>query len=302
MHNFIFQLTLRRYVEKFKTKGISGLLEFHYIGGRSQLNILQQNELKSYLKINTQTKAKDIVLYIKKQYKISYSVIGVTKLLHRLGFSYKKPKVIPGKADYDKQKEFLNTYKEIKSELKNNDQLYFLDSTHPQHNTTLSYGWILKGHENDKFIKTNTGRERLNLSGAFSLNIHQAVVRSEKTINSTAIIKLLNRLIKLQPDGKIHLILDNASYYHADIIRDWKSHHYRVKFHFLPPYSPNLNLIERLWRFFHQKVTNNHYFETYAEFKNTSLKFFKNLGKYKKELSTLMTDNFQLIPNLKLQY
>ena len=299
MHNIIFQLTLRRYVEKFKTKGISGLLEFHYIGGRSQLNILQQNELKSYLKINTQTKAKDIVLYIKKQYKISYSVIGVTKLLHRLGFSYKKPKVIPGKADYDKQKEFLNTYKEIKSELKNNDQLYFLDSTHPQHNTTLSYGWILKGHENDKFIKTNTGRERLNLSGAFSLNIHQAVVRSEKTINSTAIIKLLNRLIKLQPDGKIHLILDNASYYHADIIRDWKSHHYRVKFHFLPPYSPNLNLIERLWRFFHQKVTNNHYFETYAEFKNTSLKFFKNLGKYKKELSTLMTDNFQLIPNLK---
>lgn len=82
-----------------------------------------------------------------------------------------------------------------------------------------------------------------------------------------AIIKLLNRIIKLKPRGKVHLILDNATYYHADIIKDWKSHHHRVKFHFIPPYSPNLNLIERLWRFFHQKVTNNHYFETYAEFK-----------------------------------
>lgn len=295
------EATLRRYVDKFKEKGVSGLLEFHYVGGRSQLNILQQNGLKAYLKINTQTRAKDIVLYIKKQYKISYSIIGVTKLLHRLGFSYKKPKVIPGKADYVKQKEFLKTYREIKSKLKNNDQLYFLDSTHPQHNTTLSYGWVLKGHENDKFIKTNTGRERLNLSGAFSLNSHRAIVKSEKTIDAVAVIKLLNRVAKLQPHGKIHLILDNATYYHADIIRDWKSHHYRVKFHFLPPYSPNLNLIERLWRFFHQKVTNNHYFETYTEFKKTSLKFFKNLDYYKEELTTLMTDNFQLVPNFKLQ-
>ncbi|PIV08006.1 IS630 family transposase [Candidatus Roizmanbacteria bacterium CG03_land_8_20_14_0_80_39_12] len=295
------EVTLRRYVEKFKEKGMSGLLEYHYTGGRSQLNIFQQNELRDYLQINTQTKAKDIVLYVKNQYKISYSVIGITKLLHRLGFSYKKPKVIPGKADYAKQKEFLDTYKEIKSKLKTNDQIYFLDSTHPQHNTTLSYGWILKGHENDKFIKTNTGRERLNLTGAFSLSTYQAVVKSEKTINSQMILKLLNRLIKLQPQGKIHLVLDNASYYHADIIQDWKSHHYRVKFHFLPPYSPNLNLIERLWRFFHQKITNNHYFETYAEFKKTSLKFFRNLDSYKEELTTLMTDNFQLVPNLKLQ-
>lgn len=295
------EVTIRRYVEKFKEKGEVGLLEYRYTGGQSQLNIIQQNELKDYLKINTQTRAKDIALYIKKQYKISYSVIGVTKLLHRLDFTYKKPKVIPGKANYLKQKEFLNKYKEIKSKLKDNDQLYFLDSTHPQHNTTPSYGWILKGKENDKFIKTNTGRERLNLSGAFSLNTQKAVVRSEKTINAVTVIRLLDKIVKLQPRGKIHLILDNATYYHADIVKDWKSHHYRVKFHFIPPYSPNLNLIERLWRFFHQKVTNNHYFETIAEFKKASLKFFRNLDLYKEELSTLMADNFQLIPNLKLQ-
>ena len=87
------ETTLRRYVEKFKEKGIDGLLEYHYTGGRSQLNILQQKELKIYLKINTQTRAKDVVKYIKKQYGFSYSVIGVTKLLHRLGFTYKKPKI-----------------------------------------------------------------------------------------------------------------------------------------------------------------------------------------------------------------
>ena len=295
------EVTLRRYVEKFKKKGIEGLLEYHYAGGRSQLNIFQQNELKAYLKINTQTKAKDVVEHIKKEYGFSYSTIGVTKLLHRLGFSYKKPKIIPGKANLEIQKEFLIKYKEIKSKLKNNDQLYFLDSTHPTHNTTPSYGWILKGHENDKFIKTNTGRARLNLNGALNLNKHDAVVLEEKTVNSKATIHLFKRLIVKHPTGKIYLILDNASHHHSKAVTSWLKKHRRLRTVFLPPYSPNLNLIERLWRFFHMKVTNNQYFETYAEFRKTSLKFFRNLDRYKEELSTLMTDNFQLIPNLKLQ-
>lgn len=295
------EVTLRRYVEKFKEKGASGLLEYHYTGGRSQLNITQQNELKVYLKINTQTRAKDVVEYIFKTYGIKYSTIGVTKLLHRLGFTYKKPKVIPGKADYVRQEEFLKQYEEIKSKLKNNDQVYFLDSTHPTHNTTLSYGWILKGKKNDKFIKTNTGRERLNLNGALNLKKHTAVVIEEKTIDFKATIRLFKKLEKKHPKGKIYLILDNASYHHANGVKLWLKKHRRLKTVFLPTYSPNLNLIERLWRFFHQKVTNNHYFETFEEFRRTSLRFFKNLDSYQKELSTLMTDNFQLIPNLQLQ-
>lgn len=295
------EVTIRRYVEKFKEKGVMGLLEYRYTGGRSQLNTVQQNELKSYLKINTQTRAKDVVEYVLKTYGIKYSTIGITKLLHGLGFTYKKPKVIPGKANLDKQKEFLNKYEEIKSHLKNNDQVYFLDSTHPQHNTTPSYGWILKGKINDKFIKTNTGRERLNLNGALNLKNHSALVIEEKTIDSKATIKLFKRLIKEHPKGKIYLILDNASHHHSKAVTIWLKKHRRLKTVFLPAYSPNLNLIERLWRFFHQKVTNNHYFETFAEFRKTSLKFFKNLDSYKEELLTLMTDNFQLIPNLQLQ-
>lgn len=295
------EITLRRYVEKLKEKGVDGLLEFHYAGGRSQLDILQQNELKAYLKINTQTRARNVSEYILKTYGIKYSIIGVTKLLHRLNSSYKKPKIVPGKTNLNKQKEFLKQYGKIKSKLKINDQVYFLDSTHPTHNTRPSYGWILKGHENDKFIKTNTGRERLNLNGALNLNKHDAVVIEEKTINSSATIHLFKRLIKKHETGKIYLILDNASHHHSKTVTHWLRKHRRLKTVFLPPYSPNLNLIERLWRFFHMKVTNNHYFETYDEFRKSSLRFFRNLDYYKEELSTLMTDNFQLIPNLKLQ-
>lgn len=295
------EVTLRRYVDKLKEKGIDGLLEYRYVGGKPQLNIVQQNELKVYLKINTQTRAKDVAEYILKTYGVNYSIIGVTKLLHRLDFTYKKPKVIPGKANLDKQKEFLKQYEEIKSELKDNDQLYFLDSTHPTHNTTPSYGWILKGKKNDKFIKTNTGRERLNLNGALNLKNHKTLVLEEKTIDSGATVRLCKRLLKEHPKGKIYLVLDNASHHHSKAVKLWLKKHRRLKTVFLPAYSPNLNLIERLWRFFHQKVTNNYYFETFDEFRKTSLKFFKNLDFYREELQTLMTDNFQLIPNLQLQ-
>ncbi len=288
------EITMRRYMKVYKKKGVKGLLELHYQGGQTKLTVTQEIELKIYLTQNTKRTAKEICSHIEEKYKIKFSVIGVTKLLHRLGFSYKKPKVIPGKADSLKQAEFVAKYKEIKCSLKSHDQIYFVDSTHPEHNTKPSCGWILKGKMNDKIIKTNTGREKLNLAGALSLNDNKAVVLSEKTINKFVTLKLIRKLEKNQPKGKIYLILDNASYHHAKLVTNYVRRK-RVKLIFLPSYSPNLNTIERLWKFFHIQITYNHYFETFEEFKRESLKFFKNLSKYKPELDTLLTDNFQLL-------
>ncbi|MCX6706212.1 MAG: IS630 family transposase [Candidatus Woesebacteria bacterium] len=297
----IDDVTVRRYCKKYCHKGIDGLLEMHYTGGSTRLTLVQEQKLKLFLTTNTKRTAKEIVDHIVKAYQVKFSTIGITKLLHRLGFSYKKPKIVPGKANWQKQTEFLERYGEIKSTLRDNDQIYFIDSTHPSHNTKPSYGWILKGKANDKFVKTNSGRERLNLNGALNLKDKTAVVLEEKTINKLAVIKLLKKLDRLHPTGNIYLILDNASYHHAKIVTSWFSKHQRFKPIYLPPYSPNLNLIERLWGFFHRTVLWNHYFETVREFKQASLKFFKNLDLYQEELSTLLTDNFQLIPNLNLQ-
>lgn len=290
------EITLRRYVEKFQKKGIDGLLEFHYTGGQTKLTPVQEQELKSYLQENTKRTVKEVVEVIQKRYGIKFSIIGATKLLHRLGFTYKKPKIIPGKADRLSQEQFLHTYQKIKTNLGLNDQIYFGDATHPEHNTKPSYGWILKGKNNDKFIKTNSGRERLNLNGALNLKDQRTVVLQEETINSDSTIRLLKRLGKVQPKGKIYLVLDNASHHHSRQVKLWLKGRRRFKLVFLPTYSPNLNPIERLWRFFHLKVTWNRYFETFEEFKRQTLKFFRNLKRYKTELNSLLTDNFQLVP------
>lgn len=290
------EVTLRRYVQLFQEKGMEGLLEYRYQGSKSKLSNTQLVSLEKYLTTNTLTTASQIRDYIFKNYQKKYSLIGATKLLYRMGFSYKKPKIMPGKASHELQQQFLETYKELKKELEEKDKVYFTDATHPTHNTNPSYGWIKKGKKNDVYIKSNTGRKRINLLGALNIVSKQALVIEKETIDAEAIICLLQKLWESQKQGRIYFILDNARYHHANKVKNWLLHHPRVKLIFLPPYSPNLNIIERLWRFYHQKITNNHYFETFQEFKKTTMIFFTNLTDYKTELNTLLTENFQTLP------
>lgn len=290
---FLDDTTIRRYQKEYEEGQLKTLLEDNYKGGNSLLSVIQQTELKTHLSGNLYHCAKDIVDYLKQKYSVTYTTEGLVHLLHHLGFSYKKTKQVPGKADIQKQEAFLKEYEIIKQNMKENDELYFLDGTHPQHNTMLAYGWILKGEE--KEVKTNTGRQRLNLNGALNGKDHTAVVLSEETINAEAIINLIKALEQKHPEaGKIHCIADNAKYNHAKIVTEYLKTS-RVKIHYLPPYAPNLNLIERLWKFFHKKTLYNHYYPTYEEFKNTSLDFFKNMNQYSKELDTLLTENFHII-------
>ena len=64
---------------------------------------------------------------------------------------------------------------------------------------------------------------------------------------------------------------------------------------FLPPYSPNLNLIERFWKFFKKQVLYNQYYETFNEFKAACEEFFENPSQYTDQLRSLLTDNLQII-------
>lgn len=259
------ETTIRRYVNQFKTEGLDGLLKFHYSGGQTKLTQAQELELKTHLSQGETIflTAKAVADYVKHYYHIRYSVIGITKLLHRLGFVYKKPKLVPAKADPVKQQAFLDEYFKIKAELNAEDQIYFLDATHPQHNTRPSMGWILKG--TDKLIKSNTGRDRLNLNGALNAKTLEVVIREDERINSISTINLLDQLLDKHPAGRIYLIWDNARYYYSKDVTHYLKAHPRLVPKFLPSYSPNLNLIERLWRLFHQKTLYNQFYQTFPE-------------------------------------
>lgn len=286
-------ITIRRYEKQYEKVGVDGLIECRYFGSKGLLTKVQEMGLTTHLKQQTYQTVKEICLYAQKHYHKSYSVEGMTHLLHRLGFVYKKTKRIPGKLNPAKQQEFMATYEELKQTKKGNDRIYFIDSTHPQHNSYPSYGWIYKG--NTKTVKGNTGRKRLNLNGALNLEDLEVIVLEEKTINTGAVIHLFLTLEEKQPRGIIYTIIDNAKYHRSKQIKIFLKKHKRIKPVYLPTYSPNLNIIERLWLFFHKKMLYNKYYETFPQFKTKVLRFFQHIEKYKPELQTLLTDSFQTI-------
>jgi len=285
--------TIRRWHAIFKDKGINSLLSDHYTGGTCKLTEGQQQKLVCHLENNVYLTAKEVCAYVSKQFRVEYTVKGMTSLLHNLGFHYKKPKHIPGKADIEAQLEFVNTYEKLKKKKKEEDRIYFVDGVHPLHNSQPAYGWIRKG--TDMVIPSNTGRQRLNLNGAYNIEDHKAIIQEAESINAQSTVSLLEEMMRNQPLGMIYVILDNARYYRSEMVRVFVKKNKRIKLVFLPPYSPNLNIIERLWKFFKKHVTYNTYYEKFAVFREYCLRFFKNLDKYRPELETLMTDNFQLI-------
>ncbi len=284
--------TSRHYYERYQQGGGQALLNDNYSGAEPKLTDHQMSELERYLEDRLVPDAKSVIAHIDKQYKVRYSASGVTDLLHRLGFSYKKPKHVPGKQDPAKQHAFIEEYEQIKADKGENDPIYFADATHPQHNSVPSYGWIKKGKE--KELKANCGRQRLNINGAINIETLEPVTGFYDTINAQAAIHLFAKIEAKHPDANvIYVIVDNARYYRSSLLKQ-SVKRTKIKLIFLPPYSPNLNLIERYWKFFKKKVLNNRYYESFGEFKRACKSFFRKRMRYLPELSALLTENFHI--------
>jgi len=286
--------TLRHYVRRYREGGIKGLVSNHYLGGCGKLTPDEEALLDQHLQDNLYLDAKSVVAYIWKTFGTEYGVRGATELLKRLGYVYKKPTVIPGKANPEAQQEFLKHYESLKNRLEFGDKILFMDGVHPQHNTVAAYGWIKKGYE--KEIKSNSGRQRLNINGALDITTCKVTMTIEETLNAITILSLFRKLRKVyNKAGKLYIICDNAGYYKTEHVQI-EAKKLNIELVFLPPYSPNLNLIERLWKFFRKKVMYNQYYEKFSDFKNATEGFFnKGMKKYKSELDTLLTENFQII-------
>lgn len=286
--------TIKRYKKAFLKQGLKNYLEDAYKPYSGQLNSQQLLLLVKELNNNLYTTTTQVADWIYQAFGIRYKSNSVRALLKRLGFSYKKTKLIPGKADAAAQREFVKSFKKLESDLKEDEVIYFGDGVHPQHNTQPAYAWIAKGEE--KQIKSNTGRTRINLHGAVNAHdVKDIIVKEHITLDATETIKFFKKIEQANPDkSKIYMIIDNARYYRNKRVTEYLKQS-KIEIIFLPPYSPNLNLIERLWKFMKKTVINNKYYEKPTEFREKLLDFFKNIDVYEKELKSLLTLNFQII-------
>jgi len=263
-------------------------------GSQSYLNLIQTDEVIAHLMSKTYRYSYEIIEYIWKTHAIRFSISGLNKWLHRHQFSYKYPKGVPHKFDEEKQADFIKAYTELKSQVVD-EKILFIDAMHPTQATKVSCGWIKKGH--NKAIETTGSRTRLNLVGAIELNnLAAAHVRRYDQVNGDTIQHFFEELRANDGSRKrIHLILDGAGYHRSIDVKD-KAKELNIKLHYLPPYSPNLNPIERLWKVMNEHVRNNKYFATAKEFRDKIDEFFtQTLPQIGDILGSRINDNFQVL-------
>lgn len=288
--------TVTNWKKKYeKRQFFSDWLKEYYSGYNGKLTQEQIEEIEGFVKKHTVTDCREVVQIIKERFDKTYTITGVTKLLHRMGFVYKQVVLIPGKLNEEKQKAWLQEYKSMEENKKEDEVILFGDGVHPTHNIHKTKAWIKKGEE--KQIKTNTGRGRLNINGALDMETMTVTTHFSKTINAEETMKLFDKIQLVYKDKTtIYLIVDNARYYkNKEVAAYLEREGCRIKLKFLPSYSPNLNFIERLWKFMKKYIIGVTYREKFKEFEYDIHQFFNNFNQYETRLRQFIGTDLHLV-------
>ena len=263
-------------------------------GSEAFLNEAQTAELTAHLETHLYIKVSDICGYVHEAYNIRYSVSGMTAWLSRNNFTFHQPCGVPAKANATLQEKHINQYEKLKATLPDEDHIVFMDGVHPTHAVRFSKGWIKRGQR--KEIPTNGSQKRINILGALDLEKMELHAKEYQTINGENIIAFLTSLLTVMPCGVINVILDQARYHTCKEVKNWLLSNPRIRLHYLPPYSPNLNSIEHCWKIMHEYTTNNIYHPSFKGFRDKIWDFFNNVFPENATLWTdRLTDNFRIM-------
>lgn len=262
-------------------------------GSESKLSEPEARELAAHLRETTYLYAKHICNYVRAKYGVNYTVSGMTFWLKTQGFVYKEPIKVPGKLDSEKQEAFIQTYVALKDSLKDDEELFFMDAVHPEFQSKAVCGWIKSGEI--KTLPTTSAQYRMHFIGALALEGMKVFVQEFETVDGDSMITFFKALEASSEAKTMHIICDNGRSNKNKKLEEYLKTS-KIKIHYLPPYSPNLNPIERLWRVLREKKTYNKCYEKFAEFKKEIRRFFfEEIPKMKRELTSRITDNFQRI-------
>ena len=176
-------------------------------------------------------------------------------------------------------------------------QLFFVDASHFVMGGFVGVIWA----KVRRMVKTASGRSRYNVLGALNFVTKKVeTITNDSYIKSDSIIALIDLLTVNSIGVPIKLILDNASYQRCNLVKDY-ARSVGVELIFLPTYSPNLNLIERLWKFVKSEVLNAAYHGTFEDFKNAIDNCIDQTdNEFKSQMDILISDKVQLFDEIPL--
>jgi transposase len=292
---------VRKWLRTYRTQGLEALGTLHHRGDPGKLRPAQIECLKAEIATGRFLTAQQICDWVEATFHITYTPRGMRDPLPRIGVSYHKATGFFWKAHPDKQEEFIHTYEQQKQEANGQKtRRYFVDACHPVWGVEMLYCcWLLVGQR--FLVGVGGGRKRLNILGAYCPEDHEYLdLRlTRENINGQQFVNFLRLIRASHPETtRFILYLDNAKYYHAAVVQEWLARHPEFHLEFLPAYSPNLNLIERLWKFLRKKAFTR-WHKTFEGMEAAVSEVLDHLEDYRDELATLMTEKFQRHPQAK---
>jgi transposase len=283
--------TLCQYLRDYQSGGIEQLKQLNFYHPNCDLCQFQST-LAEYFRQTPPATVNEARAKILELTGINRSPTRVRHFLKALGLSYRKVGMIPAKADVAVQEDFQKKHLEPRlTEAKAGSRaVFFVDAAHFVLAPFLGWLWCVKR----LFLKAPSGRQRLNVLAALKVFSHELVmVTNHDYVNAQTVCELLHKLSQLSLDVPLTLVMDNARYQKCRAVQELALQ-LNIELLFLPPYSPNLNLIERLWRWVKKKCLYSKYYDNFEGFTQAILSCLSQTHTtYKTETDSLLTLKFQ---------
>lgn len=282
--------TICKYVKSFREKGLVGLKMKYSTGRRSKLTPEQKEKLLEVivtktpasvgLPANMNWTAPLMCSWVKKEFGVEYSDRGMRTLLYSMNLSFTVPTYTLAKADPKKQEEFIKRFQELKEKLLNEtiDRILFVDETMIRDYQAISRTWFPKGKQ--KIIPTFGKHWGTKIIGSLDYETGEVTYTQEDQYTAKEFLIFLKMINEKYKGERIVIILDNARIHHAKLLEEFLTKNKEtLSLEFLPPYSPNLNLIEGLWGWMKNSVINNVFFDSAQKISKAVNEFIQEINK-----------------------
>jgi transposase len=294
----ISENTLRSYLRQYQEGGVERLKQTDWDGPTSELSDHRQT-IEEHFRKNPPRSTAQAAADIERLTGVRRGLTQVRKFLKGMGLKFRKLGMIPAKADADVQREFLDErlWPRLRQARRLRRAVCFVDAAHFVHGAFLGHLWCFTR----LLIRGPSGRKRFNVLGAIDAVTRElTTVVNDTTIDATAICELLRKLSARYSGLPLTLVLDNARYQRCEQVRLLAAE-LRIELLYLPSYSPNLNLIERLWKFVKKEVLTCRYYGDFARFKAAIIECLEQVeGKHRDAIASLLTLKFQTFDNTQL--
>ncbi len=289
---------VRDLIHKYNNEGIDSVLEIKPPTGRPGKIAPHLNEIDAALEKAIPKCSSEAMHIIEKTCGVKICVSYARQLFHKLGYGFRKLQPIPGKADADKQTEWIKNLQPVMDEAREGKRkLFFMDAAHFTLETFLCHVWC----KEPLYLRSGAGRNRFNVLRCidpFSFDFIES--HTMVYVDAEQVREFLVKVRNASGEIPVSIVLDNARYQHCNAVKE-KAAELNIDLIFLPPYSPNLNIIERLWKYTRRHVLAGKHFASPASFHEALRYFFEDdFYNHISALSSLLTLNFQSFKNAHL--